>query len=123
MTDWRKIAKKLKYLLMVNIATHMIPEHAYRTSRRSNQQSLLFAEKDVFHSSDNREKSLRYAELIINYHPYHWSGYVNAAKELLALRRFNEAKRIVCKGLKWNPIEINLLVIANDVYRALSDRD
>lgn len=122
MTDWKKIAKKIKCLLIFNNASYITSETAGRTSRRSNQQSLLSAVKDVFHSSDNREKSLRYAELVINYHPNHWSGYVYAAKELLALRRFNEAKKIACKGLKWNPIEINLLVVANDAYRALNDR-
>ena len=60
---------------------------------------MIFA-TDVFRASDNCQKSLEYAELLIKHHPNHWSGYERSAKDLIALKKFEEAEKIITKGIK-----------------------
>ena len=85
-----------------------------------NQINLLHIANDVYRSSGDRGKSLEYAESLILHHPGDWSGYVRAAQDLVALKRFDEAQAKVRAGLNKLPNQIDLLQIANNVYQELN---
>jgi tetratricopeptide (TPR) repeat protein len=86
-----------------------------------NQSHLLIIANNVFRASGNREKSLKYAQDLIVYHPENLQGYERAADDLLVLRRFDEAQGAIQKGLEKFPNQLNLLTIANNIYRASDD--
>jgi tetratricopeptide (TPR) repeat protein len=87
------------------------------------QINLLMIAIDILRASDNRKKSLEHAENLIIHHPGDWSGYGKSAEDLIALKRFDEAQAKVQKGLDEIPHQTNLLPIANDIYRALGNRE
>ncbi len=91
--------------------------------RMPNQLNLLHNANDVYRASGNREKSLEYANRLIIHHPNDWNGYTRSAQDLAALKRFDEAQAKVQEGLSKIPNQINLLHIANDVYRASGNRE
>jgi hypothetical protein len=80
---------------------------------------LLQVANDIYRASDNREKSLDYANSLILYHPSVWNGYGRSAQDLVALKRFDEAQARIQEGLNKLPSQINLLQIANDIAKAL----
>ena len=88
-----------------------------------NYLNLLCIANDIYRASGDREKSLEYAELIIQYHPENWHGYGRAAQDLIQLKRFDEAQTKILSGLEKSPNQINLLIIANNIYRASGDRE
>ena len=67
-----------------------------------NQLNLLNIAADVYRASGDREKSLEYAELLIDHHPTKWQGYARIATDLIALKRFEEASRYIDLGIKTN---------------------
>jgi len=87
------------------------------------QLNLLTIATDVYRASGDREKSLEYSELLITHHPENWNGYGRAAQDLIALKRFEDAQARIQAGLEKLPNQLNLLVIATDVYRASGDRE
>ena len=88
-----------------------------------NQVNLLTIATDVYRASGDREKSLEYAELLITHHPDSWNRYGRAARDLIVLKRFEEAQRKIQAGLEKIPNQVNLLTIASDIYRASGDRE
>lgn len=68
--------------------------------KHPNQLKLLAIATDVYRASGDREKSLEYTELLITHHPDNWSGYGRAAQDLVALKRFQQAKIKVQKGFR-----------------------
>lgn len=91
--------------------------------KNPSQADLLAIAIDIYRSLDKRGKSLEYAELLIAHHPGSWIGYGRAAQDLCALRRLAEAQNKIEMGLKELPCNLNLLIIASDVYRVLDDRE
>jgi tetratricopeptide (TPR) repeat protein len=91
--------------------------------RIPNQINLLTRANDIYRASGDWRKSLKYAELLITYHPKDWNGYGRAAQELVAINRLDEAKQKIERGLQRIPGHVNLLMIANDVFRACGDRE
>ncbi len=87
------------------------------------QLNLLIIATNVYRKSGDREKSLEYAELLITHHPENWKGYGRAAQDLVALKHFVEAQIKVLAGLEKLPNQVNLLIIATDVFRASGDRE
>ena len=88
-----------------------------------NQFNLLSIATDVYRESGDREMSLKYAERLITHHTNHPSGYVFASQNLLALKRFEEAKAIINEGIDKFPNQLYLLIFSTDVYRASGDRE
>ena len=83
-----------------------------------NQYNLLILAIQIFRNSKDREKSLKYAELIMKHHPHKWKGYGLAAQDLVSLKQFKRAQETVSYGLKKIPDQVNLLNIATSVYLA-----
>ncbi len=82
---------------------------------------LLIVAREIFRQSGNREKCLEYSHQLITNHPNDWRGYGRAAQDLVALERHEEAQTIINAGLEAIPNQLNLLIIALDVYRTLND--
>ena len=93
MGDWKTFADKIKKLLKSKDLSAAKEELAIGLEKLPNQVNLLTIATDVFRASNDREKSLEYAELLITHHPDNWNGYGRAAQELVALKRFEELKR------------------------------
>ena len=91
--------------------------------RIPNQLQILTIATDVYRASDEREKSLGYAELLSTHYPDNWNGYARAAQDLVALTRFDEAKVKIEEGLQKIPNQFKLLSIATNIYRASGDRE
>jgi tetratricopeptide (TPR) repeat protein len=87
-----------------------------------NQLNLLIIATDIYRESGDREKSLKYAELLTTHHPENWNGYGRKAQNLVALKRLEEAQKEIQAGLEKLPNQLNLLTIATDVYHASGDR-
>ena len=123
MGDWQEFADKTRALLKSKNLTEASEEIQAGLEKTSNQVKLLIIATDVYRASDEREKSLEYAELLIAHHPDNWNGYGRAAQDLITLNRFEEAQVQIQAGLKKIPNQVKLLTIATDVYRASSDRE
>ena len=88
-----------------------------------NRFQLLVIASDVYRKSGDHEKSLEYANLLILHHPQKWNGHGRAAQDLVSLKRLEEAKQKVAEGLLMIPNQVNLLLIASDIYRKSGDRE
>ena len=86
-----------------------------------NHVHLLTLASDVYRASDNREKSLDYAELLITHHEEKWIGYGRAAQDLIVLKRVEQAQEKIKLGLEKCPNQLNLLTIISDIYHASQD--
>jgi tetratricopeptide (TPR) repeat protein len=84
--------------------------------------NILFVATDVCRASGDRSKSLEYARLLIQHHPSNLKGYARAAQDLVSLQRLDEAQSQINAGLEIFPNQLNLLIIASNVYRASGDR-
>lgn len=85
--------------------------------------NLLLLASNVFLASGNHEKSLKYAQDLIVYHPEKWQGYDRTALGLVALKRFDEAHAKILEGLEKFPNQFNLLIIANNFFRTLVNHE
>lgn len=92
-------------------------------SKIPNQITLLAIAHDFYRGAGDRDKSLEYAELMITHHPANWNGYGRAAKDLIAVKRFDDAVKRIQAGLRKIPNQVDLLIIAINVYRVLGDRE
>ena len=88
----------------------------------SDQVDLLFVASDIYRASGEREQSLEFSCRMIVHHPENWQGYVHAARDFAALKRFREAKEKIEEGLHGFPAQPRLLKVASDVCRASGDR-
>ena len=73
------------------------------------QIDLLIIATDIFRASGDREKSLEYSEMLITHHPDNWNGYGRASQDLIALKRYEEARTIVRIGLSKFPNQVDIL--------------
>ena len=78
-----------------------------------NQFDLLVTATDFYKAFGDREKSLRYSEILIDHYPDKWQGYARTAKDLIALKQFEKEQKIINKGLKRLNNETRLLRIQN----------
>ena len=90
--------------------------------RFPNHFNILSIAYDAYRASGNRQKSLDFALGLIYHHSDNWIGYGRAAQDLVALGRCDEAQAKIQEGLDRFPNHINILSIANDVYRASGNR-
>ena len=72
-----------------------------------NQVNLLTIASDVYRASNNRTKSLEYAELLISHYPDKWNSYVRAAEDLIVLKRFKDLE-IFCTMIEDKSIKKEL---------------
>ena len=129
MVDWKEHASKIKNSLKSQNLLQAKQEVQYALEIYSNHLNLLTIASDVYRALGDREKSLEYAELLITHHPDQWQGYGRAAKDLVALTKVNssrfysisESQDKIKLGLEKFPHQLNLLIIASDVYRASGD--
>ena len=91
--------------------------------KHKNQLNLLTIASEIYRASGNREKSQQYARHLIKHHQNTWQGYDRLAQDLVALERFEEAQEKIQAGLEKVPNQLNLLIIATDVYLAFGDRE
>ena len=123
MASWKESAKEIKELLKNRNSTKAQEQLAKSLEKFPNQLNLLSIATNVFRASNDHEKSLEFAELLIAHHPNNWNGYGRAAQDLLALKRFNESQEKIKAGLKQLPNQLNLLIIASSIYRRIGDRE
>ena len=108
MGDSQVIADKIRELLKSKKFTEAREEVLTGLEKLPNQVNLLTIATDVFRASNDRERSLEYAELLITHHPDNWNGYGRAAQDLIALKRFEEAQKQIQAGLEKLPNQVNL---------------
>ena len=87
------------------------------------QANILTIANDIYRTLGDRNKSLEYALGLIFHHPDNWKGYARATQDLIALKRFDEARNKIQDGLDRFPGQANILIVANDVYRAIGDHN
>ena len=83
--------------------------------------NLLVISSSIDHSFGDHERALDYAKILISHHPSKWEGYGLAARYLIALKRLDESQEHIKAGLQRFPNQLNLLIIATDVFRSASD--
>ena len=98
--NWNGYGRSAKDLLILKHFDQAQERIKEGLEKFPNQLDLLIFATDVFRASGNCQKSLKYAELLIKHHPNHWSGYERSAKDLIALKKFEEAEKIITKGVK-----------------------
>ncbi|MDA7436134.1 glycosyltransferase [Synechococcus sp. AH-601-B19] len=122
-TDWREVAQEATNLIHTQALIEAKAQILSGLEKFPNQLNLLTIATDVYRASGDREKSLEYSELLIAHHPDNPPGYIRSAQDLVALKRFHQAREKVEAGLEKFPNQLNLLTIATDVYRASGDRE
>ena len=60
---------------------------------------------------------------MITHHSNKWQGYGRTAQDLVSLKQYKEAQTKINRGLNKLPNQLNLLTIANDMYRASGERE
>ena len=131
MVGWKEYASKTRTSLKSQNLLQAKQEIQYALEIYPNHLNLLTIAIDVYRASDEREKSLEYAELLITHHPDQWQGYGRAAQDLVALTKvissrfydISESQLKIQSGLEKFPYQFNLLNIATNVYRASGDRE
>ena len=123
MDDWKAFADKTRLLFNSKKFTQALNEVQSGLEKYPNQVRLLILASDIFRASNNHEKSLEYADLIITHYPDKPSGYFRSAQDLLILKSCKEAQDRIKLGLDKFPDHVNLLTTASDVYRVSDDRE
>ena len=84
-----------------------------------NQVKLLTIASNVYRASNDHEKSLEYAELLITHRPEKWNRYVRVAEDLIALKRFKDLE-IFCTKIEDKPIQKDLDVTNDWLFTAIA---
>ena len=121
MTNWKVFVDKTRLLFNSKKFTDAGIVVEAGLEKYPNQARLLTLASDVYRASDNREKSLDYAELLITHHEEKWIGYGRAAQDLIVLKRVEQAQEKIKLGLEKCPNQLNLLTIISDIYHASQD--
>ena len=123
MGDWKTFADEIKEFL--NSEKLVAAKKTIATGLKifPNQFDLLAVANDIYRASGDREKSLEYAELLITHYPDNPFGYIRFTEDLVALKRFDRAQKKIRADLEKFPNQFNLLIVANDIYRASGDRE
>ena len=123
MEDWQAFADKIKNFLKSKSLSEARDEIQVGLERFPTQFNLLFVATDVYRALGELENSLKHAELMIIHYPERWNGYVRASEDLIALKRFDAARKQIQAGLEKIPNQLNLLTIAANLCRASGDRE
>lgn len=83
--------------------------------------SLLNAAIDVCRSLGATERSMVFAQTLVDRHPQKWIGTAQLARLLLDAGRAHEATRCLEEALTRHPDQINLLTLLSDAFRAVPD--
>jgi tetratricopeptide (TPR) repeat protein len=118
-SDWNGYGKSAQDLMALKRFDEAQAKIKEGLEKMPNQIRLLVTASDVYRALGNREKSLEYAERLIIHHPGDWYGYGKSAEDLMALKRFDEAQAKLKDGLGRMPNQASLLIIENDINRAL----
>ena len=92
MVDSKAIVDKIRRLIKSRNISEARDALQRELEKMPNQLNLLTVAIEVYRASDDREKSLEYAELLISNYPGNWIGYGSAAKDLISLQRIKEAQ-------------------------------
>jgi hypothetical protein len=84
-----------------------------------NQVKILAIASNVYRASNDHEKSLEYAELLITHRPEKWNRYVRVAEDLIALKRFKDLE-IFCTKIEDKPIEKDLEVTNDWLFTSIA---
>ena len=84
-----------------------------------NQVNLLTIASNVYRASNNHEKSLEYAELLITRHPEKWNKYVRVAEDLIALKRYKDLE-ILCTKIEEKSIQKDLEVTNDWLFTSIA---
>jgi tetratricopeptide (TPR) repeat protein len=117
--DWNGYGKSAEDLMALKRFDEAQAKIKEGLEKMPNQIRLLVIASDIYRALGNREKSLEYAEILIIHHPSDWNGYGKSAQDLMALKRFDEAQAKIKEGLGRMPNQASLLIIENDINRAL----
>lgn len=123
MGNWQDYAEEAKQLLLIKQFEEAQAKIDEGLQCIPNQRNLLTIASDISRASRDRERSLSYAQCLIEHDPGNWNGYGRAAQDLITLKRYEEAQAKALEGLHRLPNQINLLAIASDAYRASRDRE
>ena len=118
MEDWKGFVFKARKLLKLNQVSEAKQLVLAGLKRFPDQENLIVIAIDICRSFGEYEQSLCFANQLICCNPQSWRGYGNAAQDLVALKRFEEAQNQIVQGLDINPVHFKLLSIASDVARA-----
>ena len=86
-----RAAQDLVALKRFDEAQHQIQQGL---EKLPNQVNLLTIATDIYRASGNSEKSLEFSQQLISHHPENWNGYGRAAQDLVALKRFDDLKKL-----------------------------
>jgi len=86
--------------------------------RFPNQANLLIIATDIYRASGKREMSLEFSQQLISHHPDKLDGYCRAAQDLVALKRFDDLKKLSEKTRK---ITLNKNPTLIDDWERISD--
>ena len=98
--DWNGYGRSAKDFLILKHFEKAQLRIEEGLERFPNQLDLLIFAVDVFRASGNCPKALEYGKLLINHHPDNWIGYERYTNDLIAIKNFDEAERIINKGIK-----------------------
>ena len=84
-----------------------------------NQVKILAIASNVYRASNDHEKSLEYAELLITHRPEKWNRYVRVAEDLIALKRFKDLE-IFCTKIEDKPIQKDLEVTNDWLFTSIA---
>lgn len=117
MVEVKEYLKRIKTLLDSRKFSAAQEEVKNGLEQYPNRLDLLICATDVFRASGNYKKSLEYSERLITNHPNNWNGYGRSTKDLLILKRFDQAQERIKEGLEKFPNQLDLLIFATDVFR------
>ena len=120
MLEWKDIANKTRNLLATKNFPEARQEIQMGLEKLPNQINLLMIANDIYRASGDRDRSLEYAELLITHHPDKWQGYICAAQDLFALKRFEEGQKRIQAGLEKLPNQINLINLEKSLEEAMN---
>jgi len=84
------------------------------------QDHILVVAYDVYRAAGDRNKALDFALGLIYHHPDRWNGYSLATQDLIALKRFDEARAKVQEGIKIFPGMVSLQKLSAQLDRDCS---
>ncbi len=123
MNSWQIYVKDIENLLQDKKFSEAYARVNQGLEKMNNHVYLLIVATDICRAWGHRDKSLEYSQLLVAHHPGDWYGYARVAQDLLALDRLDEAQNSIQEGLGKFSQEFWVLIVANDVFRAVGDSE
>lgn len=120
--SWTEFINITKYHLKNSNINEAKQEIQKGLDQYPNRFELLIVASDVYRASGELDKSLHFAKLLIACYPQKIHGYICSVQNLIILKYFKEAEKIILAGLENHPYHKKLLTLGNDVYRNLGNR-